>query len=111
MKLRVYSLHFFMQVVNAQPPIDWLPEEIESLSQLQMKICEARDLSISTNYGQLDQQFGLSSQSSISICIRRTISGFDWDSETQAEPWSYLSDAQFIKFFDLVNQMVAISIA
>lgn len=87
-----------------QRPIEWLPEELKALSPLQMQICEARANSISTNYSELAKQFGLTSQSSISTCIKRTISGNYWDDKTGGGPLAYLSDSQTLRFFEKVNQ-------
>lgn len=86
-----------------QRPIEWLPEELKALSPLQMQICEARANSISTNYSELAKQFGLTSQSSISTCIKRTISGNYWDDKTGGGPLAYLSD--FKKWFLLYRNL------
>lgn len=72
--------------MNVQGPIDWHPEEVQALSPLQMRICEARAMSVSTNYSDLAKRFGLTSNSSISTCIKRTISGNYWDSTNGASP-------------------------
>ena len=89
---------------NAAGLINWLPEEVKALSQLQMKICEARASSKSTNYTELALKFGLSSQSSISTCIKRTLSGNYWDASSGAGQHPYLSDAKELKFFEKVAE-------
>ena len=72
------SHHNYIMAI-AQKTIEWLPEEVKAFSPLQMQICEARANSVSTNYSENAMKFGLTSQSSISTCIKRTISGNYWD--------------------------------
>ena len=48
--------------------------------------------------------FGISSQSSISTCIRRTITGNYWDLQSGGGSTSYLSDVQCHNFFIMVKQ-------
>ena len=90
---KVWSFHFLLMLAN-QSPIEWLPEEIQALSSLQRQICEARAASTSTDYGLLAKQFGLTSHSSITTCIKKTISGNYWDESSGAGQIGYLSDVQ-----------------
>ena len=82
--------------MNAAKQIEWLPEEVQALSQLQLQICEARAWSKSTNYTELAIRFGLSAQSSISTCMKKTLSGNYWDASSGAGPVPYLSNAKSI---------------
>ena len=97
------SHHNYIMAI-AQKTIEWLPEEVKAFSPLQMQICEARSNSISTNYSELAMKFGLTSQSSISTCIKRTISGYYWDEKTGGGQLAYLSDTKTIQFFEKVDQ-------
>lgn len=67
--------------MTEQKDIDYFPEETQSLSE-------------STNYTELAHRFGLSSQSSITYCIKSTISGNYWDATSCTGLLLYLSDAK-----------------
>ena len=60
-----------------------------------------------TSYQEIAQKFGLTSSSSISTCIRRTICGYHWDRGEIGGALSYLSDSKSKKFFTLVKQYCA----